>query len=612
MTPDVSIPQRPRPIGNALFGESVRERWSWRSRFPLGVLGAVFAWILVNAAWISDDAYIVFRTVDNAVHGHGLRWNVAERVQSYTGPLWTLLLTAASFVTREYFFTAVALSLACSVAAVILLLRRASPARAAALWLLLALMCSKAFVDFTTSGLENALGYLLVAAFGAVFLGKASGVGCQVSGVEEQGSGFRGQESRRRAGDRLDQSMRRVENRTARQHSTPNVQAEAPAHLGVERLSLPNPDALNPGFSNRGTLKWLFLVALIAALGACNRMDTALIFAPAVAYAFWTAARQPSVGWRRALPAVLLAGAPFIAWEVFSLVYYGFPFPNTAYAKLHTGIPARKLLFRGVLYVMDSLERDPVTLGMTALALLLALASREGRRIALGAGAAAYALYTVKVGGDFMSGRFFALPFWTACVAAAGLPLRRRVAAVLTAGCLLLGLRAERPTFTYNGTFQNTNRPRYIADERGYYYLSSGLLPVIRNGGAPSGKWVEDGKRLREAGAAVAVRDSIGFLGFFAGPAVHIVDRYALCDPLLARMEVPDKDHWRIGHFDRLIPKGYAETLASGENRIANPRLRKLHDVLNVLTREPVWSRHRLREILRINLGAYDDLMHES
>ena len=30
---------------------------------------------------------------------------------------------------------------------------------------------------------------------------------------------------------------------------------------------------------------------------------------------------------------------PLLAWELFSLLFYGFPFPNTYYAKLNTGIP---------------------------------------------------------------------------------------------------------------------------------------------------------------------------------------------------------------------------------------------------------------------------------
>ena len=41
---------------------------------------------------------------------------------------------------------------------------------------------------------------------------------------------------------------------------------------------------------------------------------------------------------RAFLPSVL-GFIPLIAWELFSLIYYGFLLPNTAYAKLNTGLP---------------------------------------------------------------------------------------------------------------------------------------------------------------------------------------------------------------------------------------------------------------------------------
>jgi hypothetical protein len=53
-----------------------------KEKLVLGVLLAAFAALVVRNAWLSDDAYITFRTVDNFIHGYGLTWNVAERVQS--------------------------------------------------------------------------------------------------------------------------------------------------------------------------------------------------------------------------------------------------------------------------------------------------------------------------------------------------------------------------------------------------------------------------------------------------------------------------------------------------------------------------------------------------
>src|SRR5690242_16188482 len=79
-----------------------------RVAIPLIVLLDV---IVLRRAWVSDDAYITFRTVDNFIHGYGLTWNTAERVQAYTNPLWMLLVSIGSLVTREVFYTSYFLEL---------------------------------------------------------------------------------------------------------------------------------------------------------------------------------------------------------------------------------------------------------------------------------------------------------------------------------------------------------------------------------------------------------------------------------------------------------------------------------------------------------------------
>src|SRR6185436_7945007 len=87
---------------------------------------SLFAVVLLRTAWVSDDAYMTFRTIDNLVGGFGLRWNVAERVQAYTHPLWLWLVAAFYWWTGEPYFTSIALSIALTLVAVWLLLRMSS------------------------------------------------------------------------------------------------------------------------------------------------------------------------------------------------------------------------------------------------------------------------------------------------------------------------------------------------------------------------------------------------------------------------------------------------------------------------------------------------------
>ena len=48
--------------------------------------------------WVSDDANIDFRVIQNILHGYGPVFNPGERVEVYTDPLWIALLTAVSGV----------------------------------------------------------------------------------------------------------------------------------------------------------------------------------------------------------------------------------------------------------------------------------------------------------------------------------------------------------------------------------------------------------------------------------------------------------------------------------------------------------------------------------
>ena len=87
------------------------------------------------------------------------------------------------------------------------------------------------------------------------------------------------------------------------------------------------------------------------------------------------------------------------------------------------------------------------------------------------------------------------------------------------------------------------------------------------------------------------IRDGIGFVGYFAGPGVHIVDPYALTDPLLSRL--PAIPGSRTGHYLRDIPAGYLESLESHTNQIADPDLSAFYDRLRVRRRRPVVEPHR-------------------
>ena len=80
----VSQPPPERAASGTKVGPSGGD--SRLSQFLVIALLGLFAAALGATAWVSDDAFITFRVVDNALAGHGLVWNVGERVQAEHQP----------------------------------------------------------------------------------------------------------------------------------------------------------------------------------------------------------------------------------------------------------------------------------------------------------------------------------------------------------------------------------------------------------------------------------------------------------------------------------------------------------------------------------------------
>lgn len=142
-----------------------RGRWIYAGVF------ALFALVLVRSAWMADDAFITLRTIDQFLRGQGLGFNFGERVQAYTHPLWLWVLMPAVAVSREAFYAPLLVSMAVSAGAVWIFSRGLVPPSGRVFspemgaFAILCLLGSKAFMDYSTSGLENPLSHLLLALF---------------------------------------------------------------------------------------------------------------------------------------------------------------------------------------------------------------------------------------------------------------------------------------------------------------------------------------------------------------------------------------------------------------------------------------------------------------
>jgi len=154
------------------------------SQRTLRTLGlAFFGILLLRTAWLSDEAFLTLRSVEHAASGFGVRWNIADRVQVYDHPLWLIVLLAGRLVSADAYYTTLGISIAASLTAVWIVIRRAT-ADLTIVVAVTAAALSPLFLTYSTSGLESPLVHVLVAAFMAAALaGRSAGTLASLAGL---------------------------------------------------------------------------------------------------------------------------------------------------------------------------------------------------------------------------------------------------------------------------------------------------------------------------------------------------------------------------------------------------------------------------------------------
>ena len=474
----------------------------------LWIILSLFCVILLRNSWLSDDCYITMRSVFNFTHGYGPVFNVGERVQSFTHPLWMLLISIIYKITKETFFSLQFLSIGVSMLAAYFIAFKILRAEWKAVAAIGILCLSKSFIDYNSSGLENCLTHLLLAGFLWIWLSQTR------------------------------------ENK-------------------------------------------LFWLSLIAAFEVVNRMDTLLLLLPALTVE-WL--RKPSF---KAVLQVSLGFLPLLVWISFAIIYYGFIFPNTAYSKLNTGIPAGETWQQGFFYFLNSLELDPITLILIIGAIVFVFFSSQQRKsnwpIALGM--LIYLVYVMKAGGDFMSGRFLSATVMISVILIAQSIERKFLHLAFLGALLFFGLLSPGfPLLTRPAneqTFKLSVDARGIADEKSFWESRGSLLKASRQSPLLQAEKYLASHQNPVDKPSVELIGPVGLEGYKLGPSTVLIDYVGLVDPLLARLPTLYDPGWRIGHFNRVVPRGYVNSVAAGENQFEDPRMgeyyRRLSEILRML-----------------------------
>ena len=531
--------------------------WLIKNRLAVLPMLILYGWLVIQTAWVSDDAYITLRSMENFIHGYGPIFNLGERVQVFTHPLWFLGQSMANGIFNAWahnplgdgqsYFLNVFMSITLSILAMAGLIFCVAKTNWGTILASASLILSKAYLDYSTSGLENPLTHLILVAFIWLLLSS---------------------------------------------------------------------DELKP---NR-----ILFLAFVASLGALDRLDTVLFYLPALTFLIWRSKHKSY-----SLLLIGLGFLPIVTWEIFSIFYYGFPFPNTAYAKINTGISALSLISQGFFYFWNSLRLDPITLVMIFGMMIYSWWQKEIALRLLAGGILLYLLYTISIGGDFMTGRYFSAPVLVSAailvridfdaIDIKAISSRIGVPAfhlLLTSLVLVLGIlpfflipeRAASFGIGDEGGHRVYVDAHDISDER-RVYAGMNLIRRLRTGPLVSEfareKWVYDPETPR----VVKLVGPLGFRGYILGPNAHVIDMNSLADPLMPRMPLYQINEWRIGHFRHFIPKGYVDSLKSGENNIEDANIALYYDKLSFVVRGELWSWSRLVEIWYLNTGRYNHLL---
>lgn len=401
-----------------------------------------------------DDAFISFRYAENLIGGHGLVFNVGERVEGYTNFLWVILMALFMKLGPDILLTSRIAGIIFSVGTVVL-------------------MCEFSRAVLRREGMLALLGAVFFALNGAV-------VTEAVQGLETQMFIFLAF-----AGQYL---FLREE---SRQRGFPT----SAAVFGLASLTRPE-----------GVL--VFGVTMLFRAGVCLLRR-----------------EKPAV---RDITRLIVFGLIFVPYFSWRYTYYGFPFPNTFYAKVGWGLPQ---VWRGASYLGDFMLVVPFAF------LSAPLLWRERRKTWVGYSLAlvlSYTTYVVCVGGDFKPTSRFMLPvlpliyLWLQeSVALADSLLKEKV---LSWRAQVIVAAAVVPFVCW--TFVSTEPARRFAAWR------RSVLPIH----TATGEWL----RRNSAPGSTLAASAVGVIPYYSG--LTTVDMWGLTDLHIAHTEVPQMGSSMPGH----------------------------------------------------------------
>ncbi len=444
----------------------------WK-KFLLFLLLFLSFYFILAKSWLSEDAFITFRHIENFISGYGPVFNPGERVEGFSHVLWFYILSLFRWIGFTIKASAIIPSLILSFTAIYIFLFKINPFKNEKTILNFsapALLSASAFTDFGTSGLETPLSYLLLILY-AKFL--------------------------------------------------------------LEEDFYKNP------------ILFGFLISLMV----FTRPDFG-VFLIIVLLFFLFELYNKKINFVFLLKFSFSSIIPLFLYEIFRMGYYAAIFPNPVYTKSATG----SYFLAGINYFLDFSEGS-LFLPVLIFALIIFFKDKKfiGRKIVLLSGFT-HMFFVIRGGGDFMHGRFLLPSFILLSVGTIGILdnyfSRNRKREVLSFFLIIfiyiIGL-SVKPAQKRGHYFNRGG----ISDERFAYYkdrnipikylFKENLIFMWKTIGE-NYKYLTDKSKLN---IRIAYKN-VGFIGYYSGKRVYVLDKLGLTDPIVARLKINKRG--RPGH----------------------------------------------------------------
>ncbi len=478
--------------------------------------------------WFADDAFMILVSVKNFVLGHGLTFNILDRVQAFTSPLWTVVLIPIFYFLPNALYSSLVCSFVC--------------------WIVLSLNFSRIIGSF--------------ASLSVFFLSFSYTVALR---------------------DYLSSGL-----------ETPLLMCLWSGLVVVLLLLSANKVNKSVDIKQRG---WLYAAIIL------TRLDQIILLLPVLVWDYYV--NRFSLVRKNILPIFIV-----FLWFAFATFYYGFPIPNTAYAKLPDGLNLSQRIYQGISYVYDFVYYDILSFSIVILGTIIGtffLNSNYTRAISIGN--VFFFFYVVWIGGDFMTSRYFIPIVINSLVMLlfyiSSIKIKEQLCIT---GIIIL----------FSIDFFNTNsilkkeysiKPNGIANEMAFHFAGNSLLTNSTR--------TKYGFKFQKSHNQVFAHKNFipisnpGLFAFNDGLNNHYIDILALSDPFLAQFPPSDPIHWRVGHIGRNVPVGYIDSLMTGQPKMHNKYFNDVFSIIISLTRESLFNFNRLKNIFRFHTTNLTDLINK-